>query len=300
MRVCKYQVKDKPNTRLDVFLADLEEGFSRSFIKKLINHGMVRVNGVQVKASHRIKLGDIIRVDLPKPIEKTIKPENKKLNIYFEDSDLIVICKPRGMVVHPAGDNYKGTLVNALLYYGCELSQVNGILRPGIVHRLDKDTSGLLVVAKNDDTHNDLTRQLQERSVTRKYLCLAHGSFKVDKGKIDAPIGRNTRDRKKMAVTWHNSKEAVTYYEIMERFGDYTYLRLRLMTGRTHQIRVHLAYIKHPVVGDTKYGPTKPHLNLKGQFLHAAVLGFVHPRTKKYIEFQAPLPVELEAVLNRF
>ncbi len=299
MRVSKYQVENKPNTRLDVYLAKREDELTRSFIKKLINNGMVTVNGAPEKAGYKVKQGDVVLVSIPEPVEKTIKPEKIRLDIYFEDEDLMVVCKPRGMVVHPADGNYRGTLVNALLYYGCGLSQVNGVLRPGIVHRLDKDTSGLLVVAKRDDIHRDLSRQLRERSVVRKYLCLAHGSFKVDKGKIDAPIGRNKRDRKKMAVTRHNSKEAITYYRVIKHYGDYTYLELRLVTGRTHQIRVHLAYIKHPVVGDTKYGPAKPHLNLQGQFLHAALLGFQHPRSGEYIEFKAPLPTELEYILSR-
>lgn len=285
--------------RLDVFVASMEEELSRSFVQKLISEGLVLVNGKGAKANHRLKEGDEVAVAIPPPVELDVLPEPIPLDIYYEDVDVLVINKPRGMVVHPAEGNYTGTLVNALLYHCRDLSGINGVLRPGIVHRIDKDTSGLLMVAKNDQAHERLAEQLKEHTVTRGYLALAHGALKYDIGVVDAPIGRDPGDRQKMAVTGRNAKRAVTHYRVLGRAQNYTLLELRLETGRTHQIRVHLSYTGHPLVGDTRYGPARPHFNLDGQFLHAYLLGFVHPRTGEYLEFKAPLPEELSAVLEK-
>jgi len=286
--------------RLDVFLSGAAGELSRSFTQKLITDGMVAVNGeVAVRASYKVKSGDLITLNIPSPDGLEVNPEPIPLDIYHEDGDIIVVNKPRGMVVHPAAGNYTGTLVNALLYHCRDLSGINGVTRPGIVHRLDKDTSGLIMVAKNDAAHSSLASQLKDRQVKRRYLALAHGRIDEESGKVDAPIGRDPRNRQKMAVLDRNSKQAVTHYCVLERFAGYTYLKLRLETGRTHQIRVHLAYIGHPVVGDPKYGPARPHFGLEGQFLHAAVLGFKHPRTGLYLEFEAPLPDELKMILEK-
>lgn len=284
--------------RLDVFLTG-EAGLSRSHVQKLIDTGMATVNGDPARSSYRIQAGDRIILKVPEPEGLKVEPEPITLDLYYEDSDVIVVNKPRGMVTHPAEGNYSGTLVNALLYYCRDLSGINGVLRPGIVHRLDKDTSGLIMVAKNDLAHLALAAQLKDRQVVRRYLSLAHGRIKEDTGTVDAPIGRDPRDRQKMAVVHRNSRAAVTHYRVLERFSDYTYLELKLDTGRTHQIRVHLAYIGHPLVGDLKYGPARPHFGLQGQFLHAGVLGFNHPRTNEHLEFSAPLPEMLQEVLEK-
>lgn len=285
--------------RLDVFVTSREEQLSRSFAQKLIGDGAVTVNQAAVRANYRLKEGDTVVVTLPPPVELTVQPEPIAIDIYHEDKDVIVVNKPRGMVVHPAEGNYTGTLVNALLYHCRDLSGINGVLRPGIVHRIDKDTSGLLMVAKNDLAHEHLAGQLKEHTVRRGYLALVHGVLASDRGVVDAPIGRDPRDRQKMAVTSRNAKAAVTHYGVLGRAGNYTLLKLRLETGRTHQIRVHMAYIGHPLVGDTRYGPGKPHFGLEGQFLHAYLLGFIHPRSGEYMEFRAPLPAELTAILNK-
>jgi 23S rRNA pseudouridine1911/1915/1917 synthase len=284
--------------RIDVFLAGEAEDYTRSHIQKLIADGYASVNGVTAKASYNVKVGDLIRLEIPEPEGMETKAENIPLDIYYEDSDVIVINKPRGMVVHPAPGNYTGTVVNALLYHCGDLSGIGGVLRPGIVHRLDKETSGLIMVAKNDAAHVSLTRQLKDRQVIRIYLALVHGRVEEQSGVIDAPIGRDPKNRQKMAVVHKNSKNAITNYHVLKRFNGYTYLELKLETGRTHQIRVHLSYIGHPVAGDLKYGPSRPHFDLKGQFLHAAVLGFRHPRTGACLKFEAPLPGELAAVLE--
>ncbi|AGL02608.1 RluA family pseudouridine synthase [Desulfoscipio gibsoniae] len=284
--------------RLDVFVAFKEEQLSRSFVQKLIGDGAVTVNQEAVRANYRLKEGDTVAVVVPPPVELKVCPEPIPLDIFYEDKDIIVVNKPRGMVVHPAEGNYSGTLVNALLHHCQDLSGINGVLRPGIVHRIDKDTSGLLMVAKNDLAHEHLAGQLKEHTVRRGYLALVHGVLTSDLGVVDAPIGRHPRERQKMAVTNRNGKAAVTHYRVLNRAGNYTLLQLRLETGRTHQIRVHMAYIGYPLVGDTKYGPNKSHL-LDGQFLHAYLLGFVHPRSGEYLEFTAPLPVELTAKLQR-
>ncbi|OPX84685.1 MAG: Ribosomal large subunit pseudouridine synthase D [Pelotomaculum sp. PtaB.Bin104] len=284
--------------RLDAYLAGEAAGLSRSFIQKLIAAGMVQVGGEVARSSYKVRPGDRVCLDIPEPEGLEVKPEQIPLDIYYEDSDLIVVNKPRGMVVHPAAGNYSGTLVNALLFHCRDLSGINGVARPGIVHRLDKDTSGLLMAAKNDAAHTGLAEQLKQRQVKRRYLALVHGQVREESGIVNAPIGRDPVDRQKMAVVEKNSKHAVTHYQVISRFAGYTYLSLRLETGRTHQIRVHLAYIGHPVAGDPKYGPARSPLGLTGQFLHAAELGFVHPRTGVYLEFQAPLPEELSKVLE--
>lgn len=284
--------------RLDAFLAGEIRELTRTYVQKLIADGLVRVNKEQARASYRVRPGDTVIVQVPEPEDIQVAAEPIPLDIYFEDGDVIVVNKPRGMVVHPAEGNYTGTLANALLYHCRDLSGINGLLRPGIVHRLDKDTSGLIMVAKNDDAHLELARQLKDRQVNRRYLALVHGRVHGETGLIDAPIGRDPRDRQKMAVVQKNSRYAVTRYRVITRFNDYTYLELKLETGRTHQIRVHMSYIGHPVVGDMKYGPTRPHFNLSGQFLHAAMLGFNHPRTAGPLLFEAPLPLVLQSVLE--
>ncbi|MBM7855131.1 23S rRNA pseudouridine1911/1915/1917 synthase [Desulfohalotomaculum tongense] len=291
--------KDDAGMRLDKFLAREIDDLTRSYIQKLLHENMARVNGKKVKASYKLQPGDNVELEQPDPVELSVEPENIPLDIYYEDEDIIIVNKPQGMVVHPADGNYSGTLVNALLYHCRDLSGINGVLRPGIVHRIDKDTSGLLMVAKNDAAHLDLARQLKEHSVTRRYLALVHGNIKVDSAVIDAPIGRDPRDRQKMAVTDKNSKPAVTHFTVKERFGRYSLVECRLETGRTHQIRVHMAYIKHPVVGDAKYGGQTREFKLAGQLLHAAVLGFKHPGSGEYMCFEAPLPRHFQAVLNK-
>lgn len=283
--------------RLDVFLAAEIEELTRSHIQKLIAEDMASVNGEAARASYRVKAGDLVFLQVPEPKGLEIKPEPIPLDIYHEDEDVVVINKPRGMVVHPAAGNHTGTLVNALLYHCPDLSGINGVARPGIVHRLDKDTSGLIMVAKNDAAHLSLAGQLQSRTVLRSYLALVHGRVKDPAGRVEAPIGRDPKDRQKMAVVHKNAKHAVTNYRVLKSFDQYTYLELKLETGRTHQIRVHLAFIGHPVVGDPRYGPARPHFGLTGQFLHAAVLGFKHPRTGERLEFTAPLPALLEDIL---
>jgi 23S rRNA pseudouridine1911/1915/1917 synthase len=285
--------------RLDVFLAGEIEGLTRSHIQKLIAEDLATANGEPVRASYRVRPGDLIIIKIPEPEGLEVKAEPIPLDIYYEDSYVVVVNKPRGMVVHPAVGNYSGTLVNALLWHCRDLSGINGVMRPGIVHRLDKDTSGLIMVAKNDASHLSLAQQLKDRLVTRRYLALVHGRVKERAGVVNAPIGRDPGNRQKMAVVLKNSKRAVTNYRVLGFFKDYTYVELKLETGRTHQIRVHMSYIGHPVVGDPKYGPSRPHFGLSGQFLHAAVLGFKHPRTGVYLQFEAPLPGVLEEILQK-
>ncbi len=258
------------------------------------------VNGKPVTKSFSLKLGDVICVNVPEPKSLAVEAQDIPLDIVYEDNDLLVVNKPKGMVVHPAAGNYDGTLVNALLSH-CKdsLSGINGVIRPGIVHRIDKDTSGLLVVAKNDAAHIGLAEQIKTHSFTREYRTVVVGNVKNDVGTIDAPIGRNPKDRKKQAVTDKNSKNAVTHYEVIKRFNGFTYLKVRLETGRTHQIRVHMAYRGTPVAGDAVYGDPKKTYGLSGQCLHAAKLGFVHPITGEYLEFNAPLPEYFEDFLKR-
>lgn len=290
--------QEETGIRIDVLVAGLDEELTRARVQKLIEQGEVTVNNGPVKANYKVREGDSVAVRFPEPENVEIRPENILLDIIYEDSDLLVINKPQGMVVHPAAGNYSGTLVNALLGHCKDLSGINGVIRPGIVHRIDKDTSGLLVVAKNDKAHLSLAEQIKEHTVARKYIALVHGNIPEPRGVVDAPIGRDPRDRKKMAVVTRNAKNAVTRYVVMERFGDYTQVECALETGRTHQIRVHMTYIGHPVAGDPVYGPRKNPLNLDGQALHAYLLGFNHPSTGEYLEFKADLPPYFDKLLT--
>ena len=277
--------------RLDKLIANADELLSRSAAQNLIESGAVFLNGRIAAKSVVPKAGDEIRMEIPDPTEIEAKPEKIPLEIVYEDDSLLVVNKPKGMVVHPAPGNERGTLVNALLAHcGDSLSGINGKIRPGIVHRIDKDTSGLLIVAKNDEAHRALAEQIKAHSFTRVYEAVVIGNLKEDSGTIDAPIGRDPNDRKKMKVTEKNSRNAVTHYEVLERFGDFTHLRLRLETGRTHQIRVHMASIGHPVAGDPVYGPKKEIESLGGRCLHARVIGFLHPKTGEFLEFSSDLP----------
>lgn len=286
-------------TRLDVGVTEVVVGKSRSYIQSLIEEGHVLVNGTVKKSNYKIRLGDQIQVVVPPPRELKVDAENIPLEIVYEDEDVLVVNKPRGMVVHPAPGAWTGTMVNALLYHCRSLSGINGVLRPGIVHRIDKDTSGLLVVAKNDLAHQGLAEQIKVHSMSRQYLAIVHGVLYEPSGTVDAPIGRDHADRKKMAVVFHNSKQAITHYEVLERFKDFTYVQARLETGRTHQIRVHMAYLKHPVLGDPLYGPKRNPFHLQGQMLHAKHLGFVHPRTGENLEFDALPPEIFASVLDQ-
>lgn len=284
--------------RLDKFISVMSENeLTRSAAVKLIEEGGCTVNGKTVPKNYKLKAGDRVSVEIPDAVETDILPENIPLDIVYEDDDLLVVNKPKGMVVHPAAGHYSGTLVNALMYH-CKgsLSGINGEIRPGIVHRIDKDTSGLLIVAKNDTAHRGLAEQIKEHSFTREYEAVVNGSIKED-GTVNAPIGRHKTDRKKMCVTTENSREAVTHYFVLENFTDSTHLRLRLETGRTHQIRVHMAYIGHSVAGDEVYGNGKPK-SLMGQCLHAKKIGFVHPITGEYMEFDSELPEYFKKFLN--
>ena len=277
--------------RIDKYLAELDSELTRSAVQKLIDDEMVTVNGVVPRKNMKLKEGDKILLTVPEPVPPEALPENIPLDIVYEDDDLLVVNKPRGMVVHPAAGNPDGTLVNALLYHcGDSLSGINGILRPGIVHRIDKDTSGLLIVAKNDFSHRLLAEQIKEHSFTRKYQAVVCGNIKDDSGTINAPIGRHPTDRKKMTVTLKNSREAVTHYRVMARYRGYTHVELTLETGRTHQIRVHMAHIGHPVAGDPVYGGKNYLKKLDGQCLHAYYISFVHPRTNETLTLSAPLP----------
>ncbi|MFD3258525.1 RluA family pseudouridine synthase [Paenibacillus lentus] len=285
-------------TRIDKFVKQqLGDDTSRTQIQIWIENGAVLVNGSAVKTNYKLTDGDHITLTIPEAESVEIVPEDIPLDIYYEDSDVIVVNKPRGMVVHPAPGHSSGTLVNALMAHCKDLSGINGELRPGIVHRIDKDTSGLIMAAKNDKSHTSLAAQLKEHSVTRKYLALVHGNLSHDQGTVDAPIGRDPHDRKMYTVIDRNSKHAVTHFHVVERFGDYTLLELKLETGRTHQIRVHMKFIGHPLVGDPMYGRSKG-LKIDGQALHAAVLGFVHPSTAEYKEFTAPIPDDMESLLH--
>ncbi len=320
---------DSANQRIDKFLSSYDSTLSRSFIQRLIDNGSVTVNGKFAKSSYKLKEGDEIKIEIPELEPSTVKPEPIPLDILYEDESVIVINKPAGMVVHPAAGNYSGTLVNALLYHCLKppsppfdkggmggLSGIGGIERPGIVHRLDKDTSGLLMVAKDDFTHNHLSKQLKDRTIVRKYLTLVKGNIKEDSKKIEIPIGRHVSDRKKMSIKTKRGRIAITEFTVMERFGDYTLLEIRLKTGRTHQIRVHLSAIGHPVAGDRVYGgrqktedrkqktedrkqktEVRSQISIQRQMLHAAILGFIHPKTGKYLEFNAQLPDDMKDIL---
>ena len=296
-----FTVGDEFNSeRIDKFLSSAIENMSRSAAQKRIDDGNVRVNFLIVSKNYKVKTGDKVAVVIPEPKVLEAKPENIPLDIRYEDSDLLVVNKPKGMVVHPAAGNYDGTLVNALLYH-CKgsLSGIGGVIRPGIVHRIDKDTSGLLIVAKNDMAHVSLAEQIKAHSFTRQYQSVVYGKFKNVDGTVDAPIGRHPTDRKKMTVTTKNSKNAVTHYSVVEEYKDFTHLRLKLETGRTHQIRVHMSYIGQPVAGDPVYGPKKVIEYLGGQCLHAGLIGFKHPRTREYIEIESELPQYFTDFLRR-
>ncbi len=291
---------DDAEKRLDVWLTAALKDFSRSYVEKLIQDGNAAVNGKKVKSGYKLKAGDNIEVDIPEPKPLEVKAEEIELDVIHEDEDIIVINKPRGMVVHPAAGNYTGTLVNALLRHcGGSLSDINGVIRPGIVHRIDKDTSGVLVIAKNNRSHKILSDMLKEHDINRIYIAVAEGIITADRGTVDAPIGRHPVDRKKMAVNLKNGRRAVTHFKVLERFADTTLLELRLETGRTHQIRVHMSYIGHPLVGDNVYGRKKQKYDFEGQALHAGTLGFIHPGTGEYVEYKAKPPEEFERLIER-
>ena len=283
----KETVVEMQNGRLDKACSEIFSDYSRSQIKQLLDGGNITVNGKTEKAKYKVKSGDVIRLEEPETKTLELRPENIPLDIVYEDDDVIVINKPQGMVVHPAPGHDEHTLVNALLYH-CPLSTINGTFRPGIVHRIDKDTSGLLMVAKNDKAHRSLAKQLKDKTNIREYVALVHGRIAEDEGTINAPIGRSLKDRKKQAVV-KDGRNAVTHFEVLKRYRDYTLVKCILETGRTHQIRVHMKYIGHPLVGDPLYGPKKT-IKGNGQFLHAGKLGFVHPTTGKLLIFEAPLP----------
>ncbi len=277
--------------RLDKFISVADVGLSRSAAVNLIENSGVTVNKKQVDKKYKLSDGDIVVLQIPDPVPYEAKAENIPLDIVYEDDYLLVVNKPKGMVVHPAAGNYEGTLVNALLYHcGDSLSGINGVLRPGIVHRIDKDTSGLLIVAKNDFAHAHLAKQIKDHSFTREYEAVVFGNLKDDEGTVDAPIGRNPNDRKKMCVTTKNSKNAVTHYSVIRRYKGYTHIKCILETGRTHQIRVHMSYLGHPVAGDTVYGVKNEKVSFVGQCLHARKIGFIHPKTEEYLEFSSQLP----------
>lgn len=283
--------------RLDQYVSQEVEQLSRVLAADLIKNGQIRIEGRKVKASHRVKKGDLISVHIPPPQEVELTPQDIPLTVVYEDQDLVIIDKPQGMVVHPAHGNWDQTLVNALLFQVQDLSGINGELRPGIVHRLDKDTSGLLVVAKNDRSHRHLAEQIKTHSFTREYTALVHGQVRENQGIIEAPIGRDPRDRKKMAVV-AGGRPSITGYQVLERFANYTLVRCRLETGRTHQIRVHMSYLGYPVVGDPLYGPRKNQWGLNKQLLHASLLTIEHPATGEVMTFQSPLPEYFDIILK--
>lgn len=287
--------------RLDKHISEELDDVSRSQVQIWLKDGLVTVGDQTAKANHKLAVGDRIVIQLPETDDGDVLPENIPLEVVYEDADVIVVNKPRGLVVHPAPGHSSGTLVNALLYHCKDLSGINGVLRPGIVHRIDKDTTGLVMAAKNDKAHNGLADQLKSHTVTRKYTAVVHGQLEHQQGTVDAPIGRDTKDRKMYTVTNKNSKQAVTHFAVVERLPEHTMLELQLETGRTHQIRVHMKYIGHPLVGDPMYGPSKQkvtHRWINGQALHAGVLGFDHPRTGERMEFEAPMPEDMKALLE--
>lgn len=297
MDIIEHRVLEEENgERLDKVITSLNKDWSRSQVQIWIRSGQVEVNGSVGKSNYKCMMDDLIVISIPEPEPLDVEPEHMDLDIYFEDQDVIVVNKPKGMVVHPAPGHPGGTLVNGLLAHCTDLSGINGVMRPGIVHRIDKDTSGLLMVAKNDNAHEKLVDQLVKKTVTRKYFALVHGVIPHDHGTIEAPIGRDKSDRQSMTVT-DNGKDAVTHFTVLERFEEFTFVECTLETGRTHQIRVHMKYIGYPLAGDPKYGPRKT-LKTEGQVLHAGILGFEHPRLQEYKEFSAPLPEYFEQILT--
>ncbi len=290
--------ENEAGMRADVALAALLE-ITRSNMQHLLEEGRAVKGGKVLKSNYKVKLGDEIIVELPEPQPLDVQPENIPLDIIYEDEDVVVVNKARGMVVHPAAGNYTGTLVNALLYHCHNLSGINGVIRPGIVHRLDKDTSGIMICAKNDAAHLSLSEQIQNKTAQRTYLAVVRGNIKNDSGTIETQIARDKNDRKKMAVVTEGGRQAITEYEVMERFGKYTIVKCRLKTGRTHQIRVHMEYLGYPLVGDPKYSPMKTPFSINGQALHSLTLSFVHPRTHEQMSFEAPLPEDMKKIVTR-
>lgn len=292
--------EENNNIRIDRYLAEQCPDLSRSYIQKLVKDGAVFVNNRQVKANYKVQPQDQVILTIPDMQVPDILPENIPLDILYEDQWLLVVNKPKDMVVHPSAGHMEGTLVNAVMAHcGEHLSGINGVLRPGIVHRIDKDTTGALLICKDDTVHRDLAEQLKVHSIKRRYRAIVQGNLKENQGTVDAPVGRHPTDRKKMAVNYKNGKEAVTHYQVLERFGNATYIECRLETGRTHQIRVHMASLGHPLLGDTIYGSSKNPYHLQGQALHAMILGFIHPITREYLEFQAPLPEYFIKLLDK-
>ncbi|WP_335870543.1 RluA family pseudouridine synthase [Bacillus sp. 2205SS5-2] len=289
-------LEEQKGQRVDKVLSTIREDWSRSQVQNWIKKGQVLLNGSPVKPNYKCSADDVLVIEVPDAEELDVVPEEMELDIYFEDADVVVVNKPKGMVVHPAPGHPSGTLVNGLMAHCTDLSGINGVLRPGIVHRIDKDTSGLLMIAKNDFTHERLVNQLVAKTVTRKYRAIVHGVIPHDYGTVDAPIGRDTKDRQSMTIV-DQGKHAVTHFEVLQRFKDFTFVECQLETGRTHQIRVHMKYIGFPLAGDPKYGPKKT-LDIEGQALHAGVLGFIHPRSEEYVEFEAPLPASFENLLQ--
>ncbi|MCI8763549.1 MAG: RluA family pseudouridine synthase [Lachnospiraceae bacterium] len=293
-------VEDTDGIRIDRYLSEYYTDFSRSYLQKLLKDGGVLVDGKIVKSNYKVSSGERILMEIPEAVEPKILPEEIALDILYEDADIILVNKPKGMVVHPAAGHDSGTLVNALLAHCGDLSGINGVLRPGIVHRIDRDTTGVLVACKNDTAHNAIAEQLKVHSITRVYFAIVHGRISEDEGTIDAPIGRHPTDRKKMSINEKNGKPAVTHYHVLQRSERFTYLECRLETGRTHQIRVHMASAGHPLLGDSVYGPAHcPYPGLQGQTLHAGILGLIHPRTGEYLEVQAPLPQYFMELLQK-
>ena len=290
---------EEEGDRLDVYLSSQLGDMSRSYIQKIIKDKKVKVNGKEEKAKYLVKEDDEIKIEIPAPKLLEVVPQDIPIDIVYEDDDVLIVNKPQDMVVHPAPGNYEGTLVNAILYH-CKdkLSSINGVIRPGSVHRIDKDTSGLLMIAKNNNAHNSLAEQLKDHSITREYEFICHGVVKEDKITVNKPIGRNPKDRLKMAVV-NDGKHAVTHFEVIERYDNFTHMKARLETGRTHQIRVHALSINHPLLGDPIYGPKNTKFNLKGQTLHARKIGFIHPTTNEYIEFNSDLPEYFTNIINK-
>ena len=291
---------EQEGERLDKFLSTIYPDFSRAFFQKLIKNQKVWVNDQNQKASFPVQTDDLVKIEIPDAVETTIVPEDIPLDILYEDQDLLIVNKPKGMVVHPSAGHYTGTLVNAIMYH-CKdsLSGINGEIRPGIVHRIDMDTTGSLIVCKNDEAHVDIAQQIKEHSVNRIYVGIVCGNVKDDEGTIEGPIGRHPIERKKMAINEKNGKPAITHYKVLERFGNYTYMQFKLETGRTHQIRVHMASIGHPLLGDALYSSNRSTFkNLQGQTLHAQTIGFIHPKTGEYMEFSAPLPEYFKKLLS--